>query len=231
MRPIQTKTYIFALIATLAVFIAAFGVSTYITNRKTQELKAAEDKVAIDILSLETQYDLLNESSCKTFDRGALRQELDSLSSKLNFMESQVGYDNPEVFRLKRYYSLLEIKDYLLTKRMSEQCKTDTVFVLYFYANQDCPECQTQDYLLKAVHNTYPQVEIYNFDYNLDLSAVQTLITLHNIPPKPPVIDINGKAYASFDSLESLTSMIDKELETATSSTKQATTTKVKSVR
>src|SRR4051812_7028949 len=114
MRPIHTKTYIFTLIATLAIFLTGIIFSSYFTRQKTEELKTAEDKIAINILSLETQYDLLKESSCGTFSRESLRQELETLASKLQFLEDQVGVDNPEVFRLKRYYSLLEIKDYLL---------------------------------------------------------------------------------------------------------------------
>lgn len=208
MRPINTKTYLFTFVATVAIFVLAFGISSYLTHRKTEELKADEDKISINILSLETQYDLLKESSCSTFDRGALRQELDSLSSKLQYMEAQVGDTDPEVFRLKRYYSLLEIKDYLLTKKMSDQCKLNTIFILYFYANKNCPDCTKQEYLLRAIRDEYDQVEMYSFDYDLDLPAVQTLISLHSIPPKPPVMDINGKAYASFDSLDSLESVL-----------------------
>jgi hypothetical protein len=231
MQPIQTKTYFFTLFATLALFVVAFAISAYITQKKTDELKADEDKISINILSLETQYDLLKDSSCKAFNRDTLRGELDNLASKLQFMEGQVGDDNPEVFRLKRYYSLLEIKDYLLTKKMSEQCHLDTVFILYFYAIKDCPECQTQEYLLRAIRDEYPQTETYSFDYALDLPAVRTLITLHNIPPKPPVIDINGKAYASFDSLESLDSIIKPYIKTATSTPSAASTTPTKNTK
>ncbi len=225
MQPIQTKTYFFTLFATLALFVVAFAISTYITQKKTEELKSDEDKISINILSLETQYDLLKDSSCKTFNRDTLRSELDTLSSKLQFMEGQVGDDNPDVFRLKRYYSLLEIKDYLLTKKMSEQCHFDTIFILYFYANKDCPDCQTQEFYLRAIRDEYPQTETYSFDYALDLPAVKTLITLHSIPPKPPVIDINGKAYASFDSLDSLDSIIKQYIKIATSTPSIATTT------
>ncbi len=221
--PIHTKTYIFTFFITIAIFLVALWASTFITRQKTAQLKADEDRIAINILSLETEYQLLNDSSCKSFNRESLRKELDNLSSRLQFLESQVGYDNPEVFRLKRYYSLLQIKDYLLTKKMSGECNLDTVFVLYFYANKDCPDCLTQDYLLRAVRSLYPQVEVYNFDYYLDLGAVKTLITLHNIPAAPPVIDINGKAYATFPDLQSLRNIIDAELPVATST---ATTTK-----
>lgn len=229
MRSPQPKTYILALIITIVIFTIAFGISTYLTRQKTEQLKAEEDKIAINILSLETQYDLLTESSCKTFDRQSLRQELDSLQSKLQFMEDQVGESNPEVFRLKRYYSLLEIKDYLLMKKMSDQCKFNTIFVLYFYSNNNCGQCQTQEYLLRAVRDEYPQVEIYSFDYDVDLPAVQTLIALHNIPLQPPVIDINSKPYAQFDSLDSLNAVLAQYIHSTT--TPQTATSSIKTIK
>ena len=167
MENAHKRTYIISLIATLAIFAAAFIVSSYFNNKKTDSLKASEDKVAIDITSLETQYDILRSSSCSGFNQAALREELDSLSSKLSFMEGQVGANDPEVFRLKRYFSLLEIKDYLLNKQMSAQCKLDNIFVLYFYSEKNCDKCQTQGYLLKAIEAEYPQIEFYSFDFDL----------------------------------------------------------------
>jgi hypothetical protein len=226
MKESHAKIYIISFVGTLLVFFMAFIVSNHLTNKKTEELKATEDKIAIDILSLETQYELLKESSCKTFDRTRLREELDILSSRLEFMEDQLGDDNPEVFRLKRYYSILQIKDYVLLQKMTEQCDLDTIFILYFYANNDCSECKRQEYMLQAIRYEYPQIEIYSFDYDVDLSAVKTLINLHNIPPKPPVIDIQGKAYASFDSLEGMEYILNQYVKpTATSTQKTATST------
>jgi len=216
MRPVNIKLYIITFLLTVTIFLAAFLSSAYFTRQRTEELKAMEDKIAIDILSFETQYELLKDSSCKTFNKKSLREELDVLASKLEFLESQVGKQNPEVFRLKRYYSLLQIKDYLLTKKMSDECKLNLVFILYFYSDENCPECQTQKYMLDEISKTNPAVEVYSFDYELDLSAVQTLITLHNIPKQPPVIDINGIIYPPFSSLEAMIAQI-ADLTTATS--------------
>jgi hypothetical protein len=210
MRQIHTKTYLFTLTVTIVLFSAAFAISAYLTNKKTDQLKSDEDKISIDILSLQTQYDLLKESSCASFNRDSLRQDLETLASKLQFMENQVGDSNQDVFRLKRYYSLLEIKDYLLSKKMSDQCKSGRIFILYFYSNKNCADCQTQEYYLRAIRDEYPQAEVYSFDYNLDLPAVKTLISIHNIPPRPPVIDINGTAYASFDSLQSIRDVVGR---------------------
>jgi hypothetical protein len=115
----------------------------------------------------------------------------------------------------------------VLTQKMSEQCKLNTVFILYFYSNQNCSECQTQEFLLRAIHDQYPQVEIYNFDYDLDLAAVKTLISLHNIPPQPPVLDINNTPYQAFSDLDGFRSVINSLLGTST----KATSTKTQSLK
>lgn len=220
MKTVNYKLYFVTLLITIALFSAALISSNYINKKRTDELKAAENKLSLDILSLETQYDLLEESSCDTYKKNGLGDEMEDLASRLSFMEQQVGADDPEVFRLKRYYSLIEIKDYLLAKKVSAECKYNTIFILYFYSNKNCSQCLTQEYMLRAIHNEYPQTKIYSFDYDLDLPAIQTLITLHNIPRTPPVIDINGKAYAAFPTLNDMRAIIEP-LATTTSTTTQ----------
>ncbi len=226
MKKVNIKIYISALIITLIIFSTAFFTSTYFNNKKTQELRAIEDEIAVDILSFETEYAIFEESSCKEFNRESLKASLNDLAQKLAFMEGQVGKDDPEVYRLKRYYSLLQIRDYLLLKRMSDQCKLDTTFILYFYSQgSECAQCQTQEYMLRAIRTKYPQIEMYTFDYDVDLPAIQTLITLHNIPKNPPIIDINGKAYAAFDSLADMEAIVKPLVNPVATSTATSTKT------
>src|SRR5207244_4510747 len=96
-----------------------------------------------------------------------LPSALSSLGSQLSYMESQGG-NVAEVTRLKRLYSLLEIKDYLLMKQIAAKCKLKSVFVLYFYSNKgNCEDCAKQGYVLTALAQKYPQLRIYSFDYDL----------------------------------------------------------------
>ncbi|MDQ3014375.1 MAG: hypothetical protein M3Q73_00745 [bacterium] len=208
MKPVSTKLYIVTLAITLLIFIGAFVISNYLNNKKTQELRSIEDEIAIQILSFETQFDVIEESSCASFNKSDIRKQLQSLSSKLAFLEGQLGLSDPEVFRLKRYYSLLQIRDYLLTKRMSDQCGFNNVFILYFYSRNNCDECQRQEFIVQAIRDNYPQIETYSFDYDVDLPAVQTLISTHNIPRTPPIIDINGKVYVPFTSLNDMEGIV-----------------------
>ena len=60
-------------------------------------------------------------------------------------------------------------------RRIAEQCDTEPVFIFYFYSNAgDCSECTRQGYVLTELQQEYPQLRVYAFDSNLDLSALDT---------------------------------------------------------
>ncbi len=196
MREINWTKYIFVLIITGVIFISVVSLSGYFSGKKMEELNNIEDKISMNILASETQFLLLGESSCKNIDNSVLSRELNSLAAKLDYSEKNLGVDNAEVKRLKKYYSLLEIKDYLLLKKMGEKCDFSPVFILYFYSNKgDCPDCQSAGYALTYLRREYPRLRIYSFDYNLDLSTIKTLIAMYGVKNDLPAIVINGEVY------------------------------------
>jgi hypothetical protein len=78
----------------------------------------------------------------------------------------------------------------------------------------------------------YPELRVYSFDYDLDLSALETLISIYNIENKLPALLINDKMYYGFKSIEEIKEVIpalkeidkQKALEESTKA-KQATST------
>jgi hypothetical protein len=50
----------------------------------------------------------------------------------------------------------------------------------------------------------YPELRVYSFDYNLDLSAVKTLIKINKVEDKLPAIFIKNKPYYGFQSTEDI---------------------------
>jgi hypothetical protein len=217
--------YIITFIITALLFITAFYLSNYFNNKKTADIKATADKISIDLLSSETQFDILKQSSCNQLDGSILADELDALGDKLNYMESQVGSTNSEVIQLKKYYSILQIKDYLLMSNYGKECHTKSVSIVYFYTN-DCQDCKNQGYVLTYLRDTYPGLRTYSFDYNLNLSALETLISLYKVPNKMPAFLINNKLYNGFMSTEDIEKIIKPLLPPTATTT--ATTTKVK---
>jgi len=222
--------YIIAFAITAGIFATAFYISDTIQKQRIAQIESIQEKISIDILSLETQFDLFQQLSCTDISENTvLTGELNSLARRLSFAESQLGTDNTEVEQLKRQYSLLQIKDYLLMKKIAEKCKNlKPVFILFFYSNAgDCEECERMGDVLTYFRETYPTLRVYSFDYNLDLSALKTLITINKIEPELPAIIVNDKAYYGFHNREDIEKIIpelkklEKQEENGTSTTPQ----------
>ena len=143
-NPIDWKKYLIVFLITISIFLTASYISNYFNNQKVDQLKSIQDKISIDILSSETQFSLLSELSCKNISDSILSGELSDLGNKLEWGQENLGMTDT-VSYLKKYYSLLEIKDYLLSKQISTRCKTKAAFILYFYTTaENCSECERQ---------------------------------------------------------------------------------------
>jgi len=198
--------YIIVLFITVALFAVAAGLSNFFSDKKVENMRTIQDKLATDILSSETQYSLLSELSCEQ-DPGSenLSSELNDLAGKINDSENNLK-GNTDVIELKRYYSVLEIKDFLLTKKINEKCKGTFVPLLYFYTTaNNCTECIKQGFVLTELREKYPGLRVYSFDYNLDLSALKALIKIYKISDtKLPAIVINEHTYTGFKTVEDI---------------------------
>lgn len=234
MDKINIKKYFVAFLITAVVFISAIWLSNYFNDRRIQEIQSIQDQISIDILSSETQFDLLSAASCKILDESVLSQELNELSSRLSFMEESLGTNNSQVQQLKRYYSLLQIKDYLLMKRLSDKCNVKPVSILYFYSNKgDCEDCKKEGYVLTYLREEYPRLRVYAFDFNLDLGAIKTIESIYKLSGEMPTIIIDDTPYYGFKSVEDIEKLVpdikslaDTASTTATSTVQNSTTTK-----
>jgi hypothetical protein len=222
------RKYAYSFGITVIIFSTAIFLSNYFGQKKLDEIRNIQDKISIDILSSETQFSLLEESSCKDIGTGSLSTELGNLEEKLSYTEGQRGADDPEVQTLKRYYSLLEIKDYLLMNKISDKCKKTPLSIIYFYSTKgDCSDCEKEGYVLTSLRENYPELRIYSFDYNLDVSAVKTLISINKLKNTLPALIVKDRIYYGFQSIEALEKAIP-ELQTLKATTTAATTTAVK---
>ncbi len=207
-RTIQWARYIIALILTVAIFGSVLYISQVATNKRLSEVRSIQDKIAIDLLSSETQFSLLSSAGCTQDGNSILAPEIGQLGDRLTFMEGQLGMDNPEVIGLKKYYSLLQIKDYMLMKELGEKCNFKPVTLVYFYSNENCSDCTKQGFVLTALREKYPLLRVYAFDADLDLSAIKTLQTITNAPGTVPSMVIGGKVYTGFKSIEEIEKVV-----------------------
>lgn len=202
---IDWKKYLIVFLITVCLFLTAIYLSNYFSNKKVDQLKSIQDKIAIDILSSETQFSLLSELSCKNISNSSYSSELGELGQKLEWSQNNLG-DTPEVSYLRKYYSLLQIKDYLLAKKISARCGLKSVFILYFYTTFDnCSLCEKQGIVLTSLRAKYPELRVYSFDYSTKLGAVEAMLQIYKIKDTElPALVIDDEVLTGFNSIEEL---------------------------
>jgi thiol-disulfide isomerase/thioredoxin len=226
MRDIRWQKYFIAFGITVTIFLTAFYINARLNDARIANIRATEDSISIDLLSSETQFELLGSFDCTALEENpVLSDALNSLAERLSYAESNLGSDNSDVVLLKKQYSLLEIRDYLLMQQISQKCHTKPISIIYFYSNTgDCPDCAQAGNVLTYLRQEYPGLRVYSFDYHLDLSALQTLLSLRKVKPELPAFIINGKAPVyGFKDLAAMQALIPELKTLATSS---ATSTK-----
>jgi hypothetical protein len=185
------------IVGTIAYAVRSLG------EARIRELTEIENQIALDTLSLETEFALLATAPCENATSTESISELAELGERLSFTEEELGSDHKDVIDLKKRYTILEIKDYLATQEIARSCGTKPLTVLYFYSNQgDCPDCDRAGYALSYLRDTNPTLRVYSFDYNLDLGALRTLTSINKLDSRLPAFVIQGKTSYGFDSLD-----------------------------
>lgn len=201
--------YVVTFVITAGIFITIFYATKVINEKKLSEVKSIQDKIALDLLSSETQFSLLKRSTCTQDGNSLLAPELGSLGERLSFMEGDLGMKNENVIALKKYYSLLQMKDYMLGLELSQKCSYKPIYILYFYTSDCSTDCEKQGYALTALREKYPELRVYSFDADLDLSAIATLETIYKVSNDHlPALVINEKLYTDFQSIETIEKLI-----------------------
>ena len=215
------RNALLALVITVFIFGTGFWTASTINALRVNEIQSIEDRIALDTLSLETQFELMGGLACADVaENSMLSSELNPLADRLDYTERTLGAKNDEVLRLKRQYSLLEIKDYLLMQQIAKKCGLEPVFVLYFYSNAgNCSGCEAAGNVLSYLRETYKNLRVYSFDYQLDLGALKTLITVNKVKPNLPALVVDGKVHYGLTDLEAIEAILplDKLATTTTS--------------
>ncbi len=208
------KKYILVFFITITLFGGAFWLSDFFNDRRLSDIKNIQDTVSIDILTSETKFALLEELSCEDVTNSVLSQELNTLAAKIDFTEKTIGSDNAEMASLKNFYTLLQIKDFLLARKAIKECGSDTTnWILYFYTNTDCEECTRQGHVLTALREKYPTLRVYAFDAGLQNPALQALVSVYKVNMnKMPSVIVNGKTITGFHTIEEIESMLPRAL-------------------
>ncbi len=197
------KKYFTVLFITVGIFLVVFAFVSMVNKSKRENIDDLQRKITIDLIATETKFDLLKTVPCKSVQDSLLSKELHELTEKLAFAENNQGSDNPAVQELKKNYTLLQVKDYLLMQEIFKKCDVHDDTILYFY-NSGCDDCRKQGYVLTEFKQQYPNVRIYSFDVDLDFSVIDTFVSLYDFKAVYPTMIIHDTAYQNMLSVEDL---------------------------
>jgi len=201
--------YIGVFAITTLIFILGMILGNYLSSKKLSQIENFENQLKTDTATLEIQYLLLAEEPCKSINYSAITEELYSIGNRLDFMESSLGKDNEQVIMLKQYYSLLEIRQWLLMKKAKKECGLNETLILYFYSNAgDCNSCEEQGFVLDYIKKNHENVKVYSFDINLNNAAVNTLKGIYHVQ-KAPTLVINDNTFTGFKNAEQVEEKIN----------------------
>ncbi len=204
-EPIDWRKYVLAFAITAIIFATAVYANDYFNQKRLGEMRSIQDAISTNISSSEVEIALLADTACDEVGTSMLSDEIGPLAERIAYSEQNLGQGNESIIALKKAYSLLEIKDYLLMKNISTRCNKKIGFALYFYGNdRTCPDCDKASFVLTYLRNKYPELRVYSFDYNLDLSAVQTLISTLKVTNNLPAVVIGREVISGFVDKESL---------------------------
>lgn len=223
MNSLLARNVVISLIITALLIGTVVYAINYLNQQRIEQLSDLQNQLATDTLSVETQFDLLESAPCEDLaGSNSLSQEVSDLGDRLSVAESQLGTTNDQVIQLKQQYTLLQIRDYILTQRLAQTCGVKPTVVLYFYSNKPgaCTDCDRASYALSYLHNLNPQLRVYTFDYDLSLGALGTLKSVEKIQPRFPAFVINGKQSYGFTTLDAFETLFPKNFfATSTAST------------
>ena len=78
------QKYFISFVITAAIFGTALYISNYLNEKRAADIRSIEENISIDILSLETQFDLLEQVSCDAIrENSVLTRQLSELANKL----------------------------------------------------------------------------------------------------------------------------------------------------
>jgi hypothetical protein len=207
-RELPRAKFVAAFFLTAFIFLVIVVTNNYFNEAKLNHLNSVYNNIRIDALNAEVQYEIISENPCIALDFAPISNELAELGDKLTDMESQLGKKNQQVLDLKKYYSILEIRQWLFVKKASKQCNANATPVLFFYSNEnDCSDCESQGFVLNYIRKSQPNVYVYSFDVNLDTSSIKTLKLSYNITMTPSLV-IRDKTYLGFHDADKIVEIL-----------------------
>ena len=199
-------------IAVLAIVSLVFIIGVFLGMRQgfdaVQGLGEDYESMAmssamIDSVFLMEEIGMNSSESCEAYTElfERFNSDISQFNHRMWEMEERLGKDNPSLLSLKDKFNTLEVRNYLLLKKMDRACGANHTAILYFYSNKNYdPERDQGKVLQETIDNN---TIVYHFDTDISNPSVEMLIKHHMIFVAPSMV-INDTVYSGYQDKEKL---------------------------
>lgn len=208
-KSFDTKKYVAVLVITIVIFSMGMIVGHLLGSQKASLVSALQEDLRTDALDIELAFSLIEQDPCEFANRAPVIAQIYDLGNRLDHMESVLGKNNQDVLRLKRYYSLLQIRQWQFEKRVNELCEDSRIPILYFYDNSPgaCVGCDEQGFVLTYLRRKFDFVSVYSFDMGAESESLKALMARYGVDQAPTIV-VNGEVLRGFYGREPLEEII-----------------------
>ena len=208
-KALDTKKYVAVLVITLAIFSVGILVGHTLSSQKVSLVNTLQEDLRSEALDMEIAFTLLEQEPCAFVDTAPVVAQIYDLGNRLDHMESVLGKNHADVLRLKRYYSLLQIRQWLFESRVVEECSETRLPILYFYDNTAgvCDRCDEQGFVLTYLRRKHDFLSVYSFDMNAQTESLKSLMARYGVTSAPTIV-IAGEVLEGFYGQEPLENII-----------------------
>jgi len=212
---VKFNIYLKAFLLSLSIFLIGLfigiGLETYLASswlNKASEIESSVQEMELEMLYFQN----LNESYSCDFLTEIVRKtnnNLDVLAGQLSqYSEGNIIFTRQDIEGLKRRYTSLLIKDWMLQERIKRNCGTKIFTILYFYDREGCDNCLIQGNVLSSLKYSFTEkLMIFPIDIKVENSMKDVLLKRFNITIMPSLV-IDEKVYSGINSKSTLNNMI-----------------------
>jgi len=210
MRKINVPLYVAAFLITTAIFAAGIYVGLVIEQEAAKSIYASLEKSTQRIANAQLMFLLEDSPSfCGVYEEDLEKvfEEADILGKELEYLEKQKQVYDPD---LKNKYFALELRNYLMAKKVKDVCGGNFSLALYFYSS-NCTECERQgEELTSARDITGWRLKVFSFDGSSKSSIVDALKKEYNISAYPTIIIDEKHVLTGFKKAEEIVEKVGR---------------------
>ncbi len=182
----KKQTLLTTILLVCIVFVLGVILGNSWSSSETTEASKVLRQSELDTESFLAEQELFEsfETNCALAEKrlGSLSEELWKLGKVLGTDDSQEKLGEENYGFLKRKYHLMQIRTYILDKKLQDDCGSKTNVILYYFKRKDAPSEQQGKILDELAEQYHLHVFAIEYRYSKELEFLEDYYEMKDAP-------------------------------------------------